>query len=85
MKISNKYQKNFDAISEIFWRFWKKFVKYYGYKGNSRIDLRNVWWKFQENFREFLDRLASNLLKKKSREVLGDFNGHPINVRINFK
>ncbi len=67
MKICNKYQKkNFEAISETLWkRFRKNFVKYYEYTGNSRIDLRNVWWKFLENFREFLDRLEGNLGKKK--------------------
>ncbi len=62
MKICNEYQKKFDAISETFWRrFRKNFVKYYEYRGNSRIDLRNVSWKFQENFREFLDILEGNL------------------------
>ncbi len=64
MKICDEYQKNFDAISETFWkRFTKTFVKYLEYRGNSKIDLRNVWWKFQENFGEFLDRLEGNLEK----------------------
>ncbi len=40
-------------------------------------------WKFQENFREFLDRLEGNL-KKQYGEILGDFIEHPMNFRKNF-
>ncbi len=79
MKICNKYQKNFDAISETFWRkFWKNFVKYQKYRGNSRIYFKNVWWKFQENFTMFADRLEGNF-ETKFGEVLGNFKEDPMN------
>ncbi len=60
-------------------QFLKHFEKDFGkiilnikskYRGNSRIDLRNVWWKFQENFIEFLDILEGNLGKKEFVEIL---------------
>ncbi len=62
MKICIEYQKNFDPISDTFQRrFREDVVKYQENGGNSKVDLRNVGWKFQENLGEFLNRLEGNL------------------------
>ncbi len=79
MKICNKYQKNFDAISETFWRrFQKNFVKYSENRRNSRIDYGGNFRKTSKSF--WIDWKVTS--KKNFGEILGDFNELPMNFQI---